>query len=565
MKKRVDFFHGCGNLIRCKAITPFGIREPMYNEFYGLSEKPFELLPDPKFFFLTPSYREIIESITEGIKNRKGFISITGEVGTGKTTLIRYLLGKLETETKIKTVLIFHPTVTFKELLKTILLELDLEVAEVGKKAILEQLCVYLNQMTARNETLIILIDEAQGLSKEVMEELGMLPKIETLQIVFVGQPEFEDKLHSQGMRQLQQKIVTQHHIRLFSEEESKNYIDHRLRLVRSSSSQRFTPKALSMICSHAQGIPRLINLTCDNALLRGYSLSRKIIDVDIIREVIQEMEGPFPQRTFFSPIAAKVKEYRLSTSPFHFLLSKTSLIILSFLCLGGFVFLIDRTIQPRPAKTMDIQSLKNSSVNTQPSLSTPSPPIKMEERKESKAQLPIVEPNLSSSEILMPLSTPGDPLPQIKEEDHLVEWVKVKKGHTISSLASRYYRMVNLTLMDLILDVNPDIKDVHLILVDQKIKLPKIAEELLVIKTPEGTYQMSVGTFQRPDAAHFYSDEQVLKGKKIEILPRRVSPQDVWYRVIVGNFDNQEEALKTARLLRQKGLLPAFGGSIKN
>ena len=119
----------------------------MYNEFYGLSEKPFELLPDPQFLFLTTSHREIIASMMDGIRNRRGFISITGEVGTGKTTLIRFLLGKLEVEEKVKTVFIFHPTITFKELLKNILLELDLEVMNVGKRALLRQLDEYLDRL----------------------------------------------------------------------------------------------------------------------------------------------------------------------------------------------------------------------------------------------------------------------------------------------------------------------------------------------------------------------------------------------------------------------------------
>src|SRR4030043_964381 len=138
----------------------------MYNGVYGLSEKPFELLPDPKFLFLTTSHREIITSMMDGIKNQRGFISITGEVGTGKTTLIRFLLGKLEVDEKVKTVLIFHPTITFKELLKNILLELDLEVMDAGKRALLHQLNEYLTQMIPKNETLVVIIDEAQDLFK---------------------------------------------------------------------------------------------------------------------------------------------------------------------------------------------------------------------------------------------------------------------------------------------------------------------------------------------------------------------------------------------------------------
>src|SRR4030066_851625 len=144
----------------------------MYNEFYGLAEKPLELLSDPKFLFRTNSHREIIASMMDGIRNRRGFISITGEVGTGKTTLVRFLLGKLEVEEKVKTVFIFHPTITFKELLKDILLELDLEVMDAGKRALLHQLNEYLTQIIPKGETLVVIIDEAQDLSKEGLGEL---------------------------------------------------------------------------------------------------------------------------------------------------------------------------------------------------------------------------------------------------------------------------------------------------------------------------------------------------------------------------------------------------------
>ena len=533
----------------------------MYNEFYGLSEKPFELLPDPKFLFLTTSHREIIISMMDGIRNRRGFISITGEVGTGKTTLIRFLLGKLEVEEKVKTVLIFHPTITFKELLKNILLELDLEVRNAGKKALLQHLNEYLTQMIAKDETLVVIIDEAQDLSKEVMGELGMLPKLTTLQLVFVGQPEFEDKLNSQGLRQLKQRIGIKRQIRLFTEEESKDYIDHRLRLVRSSSSQRFTPKAISMICSHARGIPRLINILCDNAFLAGYSLSQKKIDVDIIREVIKDMESPFLKKTFFSPIVKAVKEFRLLPPRLNFLPNKTSLVVLSFLCLGGFVLLIYPSSQSRPAKTWDIESLKTPFVGTQPSLPSP-PPQKMKKEipKSNTPRLP-VEMKTVSPELPKPVSPPTASPPLMSEEKPSMEIVTIEKGQTIYFLAQKYYRMVNSTLMNLILDSNPEIKDIHLIIVNQKINVPKITGELLALKTPENTYKINAGTFDSSYPAKFYSDERALKGKKIEILPRKVSPQEIWYQVVIGNFGSQDEALKMIAYLKGKGLLPAYGG----
>ncbi len=533
----------------------------MYNEFYGLSEKPFELLPDPKFLFLTSSHREIIASMMDGIRNRKGFISITGEVGTGKTTLIRFLLGKLEVEEKVKTVLIFHPTITFKELLKNILLELDLEIRKAGKKALLEQFNEYLTRMIAKEETLVIIIDEAQDLSKEVMGELGMLPKLTALQIVFAGQPEFDDKLNLQGLRQLKQRIGIKRQIKLFTEEESKDYIEHRLRLVKSSSSERFTPKAISMVCSHARGIPRLINVICDNAFLMGYSFSQKKIDVDIIREVIKDRERPFFKKTAFLSIVRPVKEFCLPPPGSSFLLNRTSLLVLSFLCLAGFAFLIYRYSLPKSVKTWDIESLKAPLVMTQPPLPSPSPHNVTKEIPKSNIHRIPVETKTDSPGLQEPVSLPAAPPPLMGGEKTSTEIVTIEKGQTIYFLAQKYYRMVNSTLMTLILDSNPEIKDVHLILVNQKIRVPKITEELLTIRTPENTYKINAGTFDSSYPAKFYRDEQALKEKIIEILPRKVSPKERWYQVEIGNFSSQDEALKMIAYLKGKGLLPAYGG----
>jgi general secretion pathway protein A len=278
----------------------------MYNEFYGFSEKPFEVTPDPRFLYLTPSHREALDSMIDGIKNRRGFISITGEAGTGKTTLIHSLLNSLGE--KVKTIYIFHSTITFKELLKTILSELDLGVGEESEPAFLYRLVKYLTQMGA-DETLAIIIDEAQNLAEEVMQELQMFSDLEAkaIQVVLVGQPE------SQGLSQFKQRIRIKHQIRALTGEESMDYIDRRLRLVGRSSSQMFTPKALSMICSYVQGIPRIINILCDNAFLMGYNLSQKKIDVDIIREVIKDIEGPSLQKTILSSITTALREFRPS------------------------------------------------------------------------------------------------------------------------------------------------------------------------------------------------------------------------------------------------------------
>jgi general secretion pathway protein A len=504
----------------------------MYKEFYGFREKPFELTPNPRFLYSTRSHREALASMIHGIKNRKGFISMTGGVGTGKTILIHSLLDHLDK--KVKTVLIFHTTITFTDLLKTILQELGLASVKENRMDLLQQLVQYLVLMGKRGETLVIIIDEAQNLPQKTMEELQVFSDLKSkgIQIVFVGQPELEDKLKSENLKQLKQSIEIRRQIRGLSEEESKEYIDHRLRLVGSNSAEIFSPKALSLICSHAQGIPRVINTLCDSALLMGHRSFKKKIEVDIIREVIKNM-GLNPQDTIPSSTTV-VDKFRSFPSGLQFFLKKAYLIIaISLLCLGTFIFLTHKYVERKSAKTWDIKSLVSRYVDIEPSSTS------------------------TSSQITPPSAS----MTTMGRKYKLNEIVATKKGQTVSQLTQKYYGRTDLTLIDFLLELNPEITNVHLIMVDQEIRIPHITEELLVIQSLDHTFKIHAGTFETPDPAKFYYDEPALKGKKIEILPRKVSPRETWYRVVIGKFDNEDEALKMISLLKEKSLLPAFGG----
>jgi len=285
----------------------------MFNKFYGFSGKPFEVNHDPKFLYLTPSHQKALDSMIDGIKNRRGFISITGEVGTGKTTLIYSLLENLDKN--VMTVYIVHSTVTFKELLKTVLLELSLGILEESEPAFLFRLAKHLTRLVS-DETIAIIIDEAQNLAEDVIRRLQAFSELESkvIQVLLVGQPELEDTLNSQGLGPFKQRMIVKCQIRALTGEESLDYIDHRLKLVGSSSSQMFTPKAISMICSYAQGIPRLINILCDNAFLKGYRLSRKKIDGDIIAEVTKGINGPnLGGKAFLSSLTTGLTKIRPS------------------------------------------------------------------------------------------------------------------------------------------------------------------------------------------------------------------------------------------------------------
>ena len=504
----------------------------MYNEFYGFREKPFELTPDPRFIFLTPGLRRALASVIYGIKERTGFISVIGEAGTGKTTLIHSLLNSLDT--KVKPIIIFHTTVSFNDLLRMILRELDFWAVEKNKKGLWDQLIRYSKQIAAKSEILVIIIDEAQKLTEEVMEGLKMFSNLESkaIKIVLVGQPELEDKLNLGGLRQLNQMIRVRCQIKALDEEESKEYIDHRLRLVGRSSLETFTPEAVSMICRYAHGIPRIINTLCDNAFLAGYRSSQKRIDGSIVREVIKDMEGPSLQKTIPSP---SVSTNEFPTFPFSskFFLKQGSLILLFLFLMGGLFFLIHRNSSPRPAKTLGIKSIVS----------------------------PHAQAKLSSTSTSSQKNPPSGSMAATDREYKLKKVVVVKEGQTVSELTQKYYGRADLTLIDFLLELNPEITNVHLILVNQEIKIPQITEGLLIIQAPDHTLEIHAGTFATPDPAKFYNDEPALKGKKIEILPRKVSPRETWYRVVIGKFDNRREVFKMISLLKEKRLLPAFGG----
>ncbi len=265
----------------------------MYNQFYSFSENPFNVTPDPKFLFLTASHREALASMVYGINQRKGFISIAGEVGTGKTTLIHHLLQTLDPQ--IKAVFIYQTHITFEDLLRNVLLELELKPGDQNRAALMRQLNDYLIQKLALDENLVLFIDEAQNLSREILEDIRMLSNLETanfklVQIVFVGQPEFEEKLNTPELRQLKQRVGIRREILPLADSESRQYIDHRLKLVGSGSSLVFTEEALAFVIRYAEGVPRTINMVCDNAFLIGFSASKKKIDETIIREVLTDM-----------------------------------------------------------------------------------------------------------------------------------------------------------------------------------------------------------------------------------------------------------------------------------
>jgi general secretion pathway protein A len=646
----------------------------MYKKYYGCSENPFDPTPNPRFFHHAPSHQNAVDRIIESLKDRRGLVLLTGESGTGKTTLVHYLLSLLRNpNSNAKAVYSYHSFFDFRELLETFLNQLNLKTKGKSIRARLDRLAAYLAE---NNQDFITvgIIDDAQKLQENVIKEamalLDLGPAV--FQMLWVGQPELEEKINSDRFREVKDRVSVRLRIAPLTEQQSREYIEYRLALVGRSNAEVFTPEAISLIGRYARGIPRVLNIVCDNALLVGYALSRSRIDAQIIREVIDNMEGPRPGKTphysvtllknLDSP-AGKSDPAILSSSVARFISSKT------FSPLRGLVRdnarrigigfgrrghslihefteemkrLIPKTIPPpHYSKTLfkrfhltgrkrELATLmaavpsfiyaKARSTLTTPvcdnhpwsgflsgekgrlialhevakhiqespkKIAFPSispilmrsrhPGLKLDFHRRSVSfallgliclggAIGLIRASLgplsitSSSE---PLNVPP-PYIQTSESEVSEQVVVVERGQSLWTLAQKYCHVANEAIVDLILDFNPEITNAHRIKVNQKIKIPKITEELLVTQSNKLTYAIRVGTFDAPGFVRFYTDEPVLKGKEIKVSLRQISPQQMWYRVLIGPFDRKDTAVRTLGQLKERNLLPAFGAVLK-
>jgi general secretion pathway protein A len=268
----------------------------LYREFYGLKEKPFALLPDPRFIYLGSSHREALAHLMYGIEEGEGFIEVIGQVGTGKTTLCRTLLDRLRSD--IDVAFIFNPSQTEIELLQNIHREFGLPSEGKGRSELLDELNEFLLKTRAAGRRAVLVIDEAQNLPRDVLEQVRILSNLETereklLQIVLIGQPELEQNLSRSDLRQLRQRITVRWGLRPFNRTEMEDYVMHRLRVAGWRSSEPlFTGGALRVLYWASQGTPRLINAMADRAMLAGYGLRRERIDAWTVYRASREMLG---------------------------------------------------------------------------------------------------------------------------------------------------------------------------------------------------------------------------------------------------------------------------------
>jgi type II secretory pathway predicted ATPase ExeA len=274
----------------------------MFERFFGLSENPFNLTPDPKFLYLSKVHQEALSHLLYGIEQRKGFVLITGEVGAGKTTICRSLLAMLSKKTR--TALILNPSLSDVELLQTINQDFGIDASQTSKKALLDGLYEFLIQIFIDGGNAALIIDECQNLSPEVLEQIRMLSNLETekeklLQIIMIGQPQLAKVLSSPDLKQLNDRIVLRYHIWPLGLVDTKSYINHRLIVSGSNGDIKFTSKAIKKIYVSAQGLPRKINAVAERSLLIAYLKAKRKITAYIVDSAIKELEGNFQEERF--------------------------------------------------------------------------------------------------------------------------------------------------------------------------------------------------------------------------------------------------------------------------
>ena len=499
----------------------------MYNSYFGFSVSPFRVTPDPSLFYSNPVYEEAYANLRYGIEAKKGFIVITGEVGTGKTTLLRKLMTHTS-EGIIHTVYVFNTYLNFIELLQVIHYDLGLGQKEANKVKLLQELNDFLITQLKDGNIVSVLVDEAQNLSDEALEGLRLLSNLETdqeklIQIVLMGQPELQARLDQPSLRQLKQRVALQCRLLPLRDEEVCRYIDFRLRAAGYTGKRLFHPDAYRQIAVASKGIPRLVNIICDNALLCAFGRSEKTISKYIINEVAGDLRLT-PQTEITQPqsissaiatqsdangtvaqTAIKLPQRKVRRLARFGL--ETCLVIVGLITMASF-------IDPR-----------NFLVNAGRTLET-------------------AKGNLNEWALFMshPQAAPAKAIAHVEVETK-EQRVIIPQGSSIYQIATQAYGTKNGLGMDLIKEFNPGIKSLARVSAGRALLLPSLTPETLLRRQGDGSYRLIVASFQSPATADEYAQRLRNQGYQVSITPRKVSEDLLLYRIEIDGLQNPEQA----------------------
>jgi general secretion pathway protein A len=523
----------------------------MYNRYFGFRESPFSIAPDPRFFYINPVYLEAYANLRYGIEAKKGFISITGEVGTGKTMLLRKLMRNFENT--IHSVFIFNTNLTFNELLRSILNDLGLQTQGKDRLAMFDELNAYLIEQVGKDHIVCLLIDEVQNLSDESLEGLRLLSNFETdreklLQIVMMGQPEFKEKLKQPSLRQLKQRIALQFEIAPLKDDEVGSYINFRLQSAGYEGKDLFHPEAIQKIALYSKGIPRLINVLCDNALLTAFAASQKTVSAALIREVADD----FGLASKTQPVEAK---NILTASPSN---AESEILIRE---------VPNRTFQQRVRPVVNtvvgtllviVVFVLVSVTNPQGFFTSPVRTLEPFVDNANEAVLPVTHQNIIPQKTNAVAENAGRTNSEIE-----FKWqhpVIIQYGSTIYEIANDAYGANVILGMDLIKEFNPQIKNLNWVSAGQDLVLPALTRETLVRQQGDGSYRLIIASYIKRTEADNLANRIGKEGYQVIITQKRVSNDLLLHRLEIDGLKTVEEATQSLKTGLKKGWLTLAG-----
>jgi len=533
----------------------------VYTSFYNLKEKPFNLTPSPRFLYLGETHKEALALLTYGVMERKGFILLTGEVGTGKTTVVQTLLGDLDSS--VKYVSLSNPTLSAKDFLFYVASGLGLKTKFESKGSFLIHFENFLQTLLHQQQNVLLIVDEAQKLSLTLLEEIRLLSNMETadeklINIFLVGQPELNQKLRNDKCRPLLQRISIRYHINPLSVIETEAYIKTRLKVAGSRDTKIFSKEVIRAIHKYAQGYPRMINILCDNALLLGYSNGKKRITVEMIEECHNDLQLPesFLRKNADIQIKQVPKEPVSGKRMPYLRATVFTLLFFALLTAGSLTSQGQRYL-----KTAELFYRAHFISKSFP-LKEKSPVIVQEKglpasNEEKKKGATEAKYEIAKSEVKK-----GLPIPKLKsnilvKQENLLkikkEIITVKPGDTLLGLAMKIYGYADERTLDEIQKENPEIRDVNLIDVGQKITFSK---PLFRNNKYRSIYSVHIASFKQIKSARSVFERLIKGGFEPYILPFDHPKKGERFRVAVGAFKDKASAEYYGKKLLDMGLV---------
>jgi general secretion pathway protein A len=437
----------------------------MYLDYFHLTREPFHITPDPAFLFLSESHKQAMATILYGIRVRKGFVAITGGVGVGKTTIVRASLAKTSSQL-VKAVYVFNANISFAELVETIYQELGLTVTGDNVARVVHNLHLSLIEEHTAGRTVVLIIDEAQNMPVATLENLRMLSNLETaddklIQIVLVGQPEFDDVLGRHELRQLKQRIAMRTVIAPLTPKESMAYIESRLAKAGAADASIFARGALSRIIKEARGIPRNINVLCDNALITACGHGHKRVTVPVVKEVMADLRGQNPRYPLRWGTVSAAAALCLTVAMF---------LVFQYGHIGQqwadkLVGPIERALFAGKERVLQNQTLTAHQTA----------PERMQYGPAETNQARILPPAVDAS----PQAAPGQAATQTTPPGQANTVAKriVRKGENFIQLTRETYGRTDSELLERVKSRNPQIKNVQILVPGNEIYFPDVSE----------------------------------------------------------------------------------------